>query len=686
MISGPVALRILLHSPHSSGRWGVDDARHAIWICQRSRGESAMSVLHELQEPEERLLPATLAATPSPAEAAQPFRIALVAMPFLATYAPSIQLGLLTAIGAERGFDVSSLHLNLDFARAIGNAQYNALCACGPNRLGEWLFAPAAFGDAAPDPLDLLLGEIDPVYADELSKDGLDAERLLHIRRVEAPAYIERLLDAVDWAAYQVVGFTSSFEQNAASFALATRLKARFPSLTTVFGGANFDGDMGIEWVRSIDSIDYAVIGEADAAFPELLHCLRTGTDPAHVAGVVCRRGGAVTPLKTGALKFKLDESPVPDYREYFERLDALDFLTRVERREIRVPFESARGCWWGAKHHCTFCGLNGSSMAYRSKSATKVIDELQILSRRHHSFNFFAVDNILDPVYLKTFFTQLTDNGSDYEFFYEIKSNLTRAQLRTLHEGGVRQMQPGIESLSTPVLKLMRKGVTGIQNVNLMRWARYYNIRVGWNLLYGFPHETSAHYAEQCQLMRKLHHLEPPNTRATRIAMQRFSPIFSDRANFPALYTRPSKNYAQVYPAHVRLEHAVYYFDYELENTLDEADFEKTQDTVFAWKAAWDADRRPRMEFRHSPDFVQIEDRRDPLRPKSYSIEGTRAQLYVACSDEPHTPLGLQRLLNLDWSCERIQSALDAFEALGLSMREDHRYLSLALPASRWR
>lgn len=32
------------------------------------------------------------------------------------------------------------------------------------------------------------------------------------------------------------------------------------------------------------------------------------------------------------------------------------------------LVLEGARGCWWGEKHHCTFCGLNGSLMKFRSK------------------------------------------------------------------------------------------------------------------------------------------------------------------------------------------------------------------------------------------------------------------------------------------------------------------------------
>ena len=64
--------------------------------------------------------------------------------------------------------------------------------------------------------------------------------------------------------------------------------------------------------------------------------------------------------------------------------------------------------------------------------------------------------------------------------------------------QAGVTKIQPGIESLSSNVLRLMRKGVRAIQNVNLLRWAQYYDIDVAWNLLWGFPGETEQDYTEQ--------------------------------------------------------------------------------------------------------------------------------------------------------------------------------------------
>jgi len=612
--------------------------------------------------------------------------IALVSMPFLTTSTPSIQLGLLKAIAAERGHSVSALHLHLDFAAQIGHELYETLCQRKTAHLGEWLFSLAAFEADAPDSAGRFLDDLPTEAQTQLDGYGLTRLRLNELRQQEIPKYLAHLLATVEWQSFGVVGFSSSFEQNCACFALARQLKLRYPQMIIIFGGANFDGEMGPEWVRSMPFIDYAVVGEGDEAFPELLDALAAGGDAASVPGVVGRRDGQVVPARSRPLVTRLDQTPVPDYHDYFKHLDALGFLPPEARRSLRIPFESARGCWWGAKHHCTFCGLNGNSLAFRAKSPERVMAELAEQARRHRCFEFFAVDNILEPAYLKDFFARLTEMGSDYGFFYEVKSNLTRAQLKVLRDGGVRAVQPGIESLSTPVLTLMRKGVTSIQNVNLLRWAKYYDIFVYWNLLHGFPGERVEHYQEQAALMRKLSHLQPPGDHAIRISMQRFSPIFNDRASFPVRSMAPDDRYACIYPNHVDMTRAAYYFDHEFEHELPESALDETQDVLSHWSKSWESSPQPRMQFRHAPSVIEIEDRRDPKRPRAYSVEGTAADLYAACSDQPRSPASLKRLLNPVWNTARIQQALADFESLGLMMREGSRFLSLALPATAGR
>lgn len=613
--------------------------------------------------------------------------VALVSMPFVSIVRPSIQLGLLKAIARNCGFPVKNYHLNLDFAHHIGAPIYEVLAKHRGPILGDWLFSAVAFDGDAPDPEGRLLDEIEPPVEKLLPELDRASDMLRKLRRDDVPAFLDAVLAAIPWGDYRVVGFSSTFQQNVASFALAKRIKQRFPHVCILFGGSNFEGEMGAELVRSVQCIDYAIIGEGDLAFPEFLTAFQEGRDPAEVPGVVCRRNGNLSPLKSRGLFRQMDDLPVPDYEDFFERSESLGLLPAAGRRDVSVLFESSRGCWWGQKQHCTFCGLNGKGMAFRAKSPTRVVAELTELARRNRSFRFEAVDNILDTSYLKNFFSLLAEARYDYQFFYEVKANLTREQLKTFREGGVGSIQPGIESLSSQILKLMRKGCMAIQNVNALRWACYYNIHVGWNLLWGFPGESEDDYQQQLTVLRRITHVQPP-VGASRIWMERFSPIFSDRETFPARYVRPERSYGYVYPTHVDCDQVAYFFDYELEDTLSQSTpvFEHTVKFVQSWQAAWKETQKPTLKFWSASGFLQIEDLRDPDAPGTYTFTEPLASLYTASSDRPQSAGKLKELLQLEWPADEIELALDEFCARGLMMRDQDLFLSLALPATAGR
>src|SRR5215475_3551363 len=100
--------------------------------------------------------------------------VALVSMPFMHVDRPSIQLGLLAAIGRAHGFPVRTLHANLDFAARIGVDQYRRLAEHRGPLVGDWLFSVEAFGAAAPDPA----AELPHDLAAELSYLGAPPDAL----------------------------------------------------------------------------------------------------------------------------------------------------------------------------------------------------------------------------------------------------------------------------------------------------------------------------------------------------------------------------------------------------------------------------------------------------------------------------------------------------------------------------
>lgn len=606
-------------------------------------------------------------------------------MPFASSHYPSIQLGLLAALGRARGFHVDTFHLNLDLAVALGpdlydplSFQYEGHRGC---QIGDWLFSREAFGSDAPDPDDRFLNDFAAKLAPILQEMRIDAERLRELRRRDLPAYLDRLERELPWHRYEVVGFTSTFQQSAAAIALARRIKARHPGVVTLFGGANFEDEMGRELVRTVPAIDYAVDGEADVAFPAFLEALAAGRDPAEVPGILVRRGAEVRAAPRPATFARLDESPFPDYDEYFERAERLGLLDGARRRDLWLPVEGSRGCWWGRVQHCTFCGLNGTTMAYRSKSPDRLLEELAYLAGRHRVFQFQAVDNIASPENHRELFPRLAKEGLDYRFFWEVKSNLRREQVRQLKRAGVDQMQPGIESLSSHVLELMHKGVRAIDNVNLLRWARYYGIDTSWAILWGFPGETEADYLAQAELIPHLLHLQPPSV-AGRLWLERFSPLYADRASWTAS-VRPEASYGYVYPPGVDLERVAYFFDFEAQHTPPATAYHELAEQVAAWEAAWRAPPRPALRYRASPDLVEVDDARQPDKPLVYHLEGPLADLYTACAERPRRAKALRSELELPWPEEEIAAALDLFCAKGLMMRDADRFLALALPAT---
>ena len=129
---------------------------------------------------------------------------------------------------------------------------------------------------------------------------------------------------------------------------------------------------------------------------------------------------------------------------------------------------------------------------------------------------------------YFKDFIPGLIASNLGVSFYYETKSNLNKTQVRLLRDARISEIQPGIESLSDAVLKLMRKGVSGLQNIQLLKWCKELGVKCDWNFLWGFPGEAAEEYARLAGVVPLLTHLQPPESYAT-IRLDRFSPNYFD-------------------------------------------------------------------------------------------------------------------------------------------------------------
>jgi ribosomal peptide maturation radical SAM protein 1 len=609
-------------------------------------------------------------------------RVALVNMPFAMADRPSIQCGLLKAALTRAGHEADVYYLNVELAAEFGAPLYSEIARLRSDMLlGDWLFAAAAFGY---QPNEAAYREACSSVDGFCKHVGISFESLCEMRRQTLPEWILDWLEKIDWSLYSVIGFTSTFEQNAASFALARAIKDRHPEATIVFGGANFDGDMGKEFVRALPFIDYAVIGEGDKVFPEMVERLARGESPLGLPGVVGHRDGALVTGGPAQPVKDLDSLGDPIYDEYFATVFRRGRERVLGLAQPLLLFESSRGCWWGEKQHCTFCGLNNNGMSFRSKSPEEVSGQLSRLASQYKIVNFEAVDNIMNYRYLEQLCKPLSEERFDYRIFYEVKANLSPAQLRTMARAGIRSIQPGIESLNSHILSLMRKGISMLRNVRLLKWAYYYQMRVAWNLLTGFPGETEEDYAQQLEVVRLLRHLPPPSG-CGPIWLERFSPYFFDPA-FPVRDVKPLRFYRFIYPeGEIDLKEIAYFFEYRMDEIVPFENHQELRATVDRWIADWKKAPRPSLVYHRAPDWIQIIDQREK-EPAVHALHGAESEIYEFCGETDRTVEAILQHLaqhNGGATADEVAGALRKFCDLGLMLEEDSRFLSLALPVN---
>ena len=97
-------------------------------------------------------------------------------------------------------------------------------------------------------------------------------------------------------------------------------------------------------------------------------------------------------------------------------------------------------------------------------------------------------VDNIMPHEYFRTMLPTLAQADLSAHIFYEQKANLNLRQVKSLRDAGVAIIQPGIEALSSPLLRLMRKGVTAEQNIRLLRYCSRPRLPSTGTFSKGFP------------------------------------------------------------------------------------------------------------------------------------------------------------------------------------------------------
>lgn len=490
-------------------------------------------------------------------------KVLIIVPPFASLDSPSLAAHILKGLANQLNVKLDVNYANIKLAAKIGIEQYESIIYSATiELLGEEIFSDSAYSKTRKN--------IDSSFS---STSSLDTKKIHEIKS-EVADWLEEFINTTDISAYDVIGSSTTFVQTCSSVAILNKVKEKYPDKITIIGGANCDGEMAEAIVELSDKIDYVFSGECETIFPKFLIDISKNIYPS-------------TKILKGEPCKNMDDIPFLDYKEYYDQLN--NYLPFDNKEEIWLSYETSRGCWWGQKHHCTFCGLNGTGMEFRQKSVDRIIEELQQLLIDHPNKNISMADNIMPYNFFNTLIPLLPEKLPNLHMFYEQKANLTLKQLIALKKAGNNLIQPGIESLSTPLLKLMDKGVAARQNIDLLRYSRIVDIFLNWNLLYGFPNDKIEYYKETLALLPLLRHFNPPSG-FVKLVLERFSPHSYNPDRFGIKNMRPCSNYYAIFPKDVSIDKLAYHFegDYESESLSNPELMNKIKEEISLWRDVW--------------------------------------------------------------------------------------------------
>lgn len=619
------------------------------------------------------------------------YKVFLVNMPFASVYRPALGITQLKArLDDEFGDKISTeiLYINQEYARFLGLKIYNQITNGSYffNGFGDWLFRLSAF----PNSLDNMEEYFDKFYPDNTLVNCALKVFAQH-KRSMLDALLNDLITEYQLDQANLVGFTSMFNQNLASFAMARKLKERNPRVVTVIGGANCEANMGQEIVRQVECIDFVFSGPSLISFPTFVrYILNNQIDECHhINGVFSKLNQQVINL----IDLNKRSLAVANLGDEFDintplKISYSSFLNALEKNfpdgtvEPALLFETSRGCWWGEISNCTFCGLNGKTMNYRTLTPDNAIKQFQFIFEYYPKVTKYeCVDNIMPKNYISQVFPYI-NTPKEVSIFYEVKTDLNEEDMQILRNARILDVQPGIESFSSYTLRLMKKGATAFSNIIFLKRCIVYGLRPFWNLLIGSPGEGEEVYEKYMKDLPLLTHLYPPAI-VGRIGFDRFSPYQQNPRSY-GLKLKPHDFYSFVYPFNEEsLTNIAYYFT----DINKSADYYAAANkwisllnkSINAWRSFWYAQNdnltHPKLFFKDdSSNSTVIHDSRSG-KIVHYDVGEIGKKLLIAL-EKPSTIAMLIKKFPEISDCEKEVGLL---YKQGLVFHEGDRYLNLA-------
>lgn len=233
--------------------------------------------------------------------------------------------------------------------------------------------------------------------------------------------------------------------------------------------------------------IDIAVVGEGEFVLPEIMEAIDGMKKMEDVDGIYYKENDAVKATRPAE---KPDPNKIPEVP--YELVDVENYVKSggiaYTNHERTLPFISSRGC----PYQCTFCSTAGISKGnWRSMTPELTYERVKKMIRRYNIdvVKFYDENFTSNPARAERI-AELINS----EFGWSMQArmdNMLKIDMKKLAAGGLRVVEPGIESGSDRILQMINKAEDRATMIAANRKLADTDIKAFYNFMMGFPGET---------------------------------------------------------------------------------------------------------------------------------------------------------------------------------------------------